>query len=41
MMPAPFVLGLSEWYYHDQFITEDQYIDAIKVVNDYQLRRYF
>lgn len=41
MMPAPFVLGLSEWYYHDQFITEDQYIDAIKVVNDYQIRRYF
>ncbi len=41
MMPAPFVLGLSEWYYHDQFITEDQYIEAIKVVNDYQLRRYF
>ena len=41
MMPAPFVLGLSEWHYHDQFITEEQYINVLMVVNDYQLRRHF
>ncbi|MDF9824452.1 hypothetical protein M2475_000830 [Breznakia sp. PF5-3] len=41
MMPAPFVLGLSEWYYHDEKITEDQFYSVIKIVNNYQIRRYF
>ena len=41
MMPAPFVLGLSEWYFHDRKITEEQYYEVIKVINDYQIRRYF
>ncbi|MEY8459036.1 DUF4357 domain-containing protein [Lactococcus ileimucosae] len=41
MMPAPFVLELSEWYYKDQLITEEQYFEVIKVLNNYQIRRYF
>lgn len=41
MMPAPFVLGVSEWYYHDKIITEEQYYSIIRVVNNYQIRRYF
>lgn len=41
MMPAPFVLELSEWYYFDKVISEEQYFEIINVVNGYQLRRYF
>lgn len=41
MMTAPFVLGLSEWFYQDKLISEEQYIDIIKVMNNYQIRRYF
>ncbi|MEY8536882.1 DUF4357 domain-containing protein [Lactococcus muris] len=41
MMPAPFVLELSEWYYKDKRITEEQYFEVIKVLNNYQIRRYF
>ena len=41
MMPAPFVLGVSEWYFHEHKITEEQYYDVIKVINTYQIRRYF
>ncbi|EKF50739.1 hypothetical protein C426_1882 [Lactococcus garvieae DCC43] len=41
MMPAPFILGLSEWYYKDKLITEEQYFEVIKVLNNYQIRRYF
>lgn len=41
MMPAPFVLGISEWYEYDQVITEEQYYSVIKIVNNYQIRRYF
>lgn len=41
MMPAPFVLGLSEWYYNEGKITEQQFYEVIKILNVYQLRRYF
>lgn len=41
MMPAPFVLGISEWYYQDNKITEEQYYKIINVLNVYQIRRYF
>ena len=41
IMPAPFVLELSEWYYFDKVISEEQYFEIINVVNGYQLRRYF
>jgi len=41
MMPAPFVLEISEWYFHEHKITEEQYYEVIKVINDYQIRRYF
>lgn len=41
MMPAPFVLELSEWYYFDKVISEEQYFEIINVINGYQLRRYF
>lgn len=41
MMPAPFVLELSEWYYFDKVISEEQHFEIINVVNGYQLRRYF
>lgn len=41
MMPAPLVLELSEWYFFEHKITEEQYFDVIKVINDYQIRRYF
>ncbi|WP_248625310.1 DUF262 domain-containing protein [Enterococcus cecorum] len=41
MMPAPFVLELSEWYYYEHKITEFQYFEVIKVINVYQIRRYF
>lgn len=41
MMPAPFILELSEWYYKDKLITEEQYFGVIKVLNNYQIRRYF
>ena len=41
MMPAPFVLGVSEWCFYEHKITEEQYYEVIKVINDYQIRRYF
>ena len=41
MMPAPFVLELSEWYYYEHKINEFQYFEVIKVINVYQIRRYF
>ncbi len=41
MMPAPFVLGLSEWYWQDKVISEEQYYAVIKILNVYQIRRYF
>lgn len=41
MMPAPFVLGVSEWCFHEQKITEEQYYEVINVINAYQIRRYF
>lgn len=41
MMPAPFVLGVSEWYFHEHKMTEEQYYEIIKVINNYQIRRYF
>ena len=41
MMPAPFMLGVSEWYFYDGAITEEQFYKVIKVINDYQIRRYF
>lgn len=41
MMPAPLVLGASEWHFYERKITEEQYYDVIKVINDYQIRRYF
>jgi len=41
MMPAPFVLEVSEWYFHEHKITEEQYYEVIEVINNYQIRRYF
>ncbi|MCI1902453.1 MAG: DUF4357 domain-containing protein [Enterococcaceae bacterium] len=41
MMPAPFMLGISEWYYHDHAITEAQFYSVLRIVNIYQIRRYF
>ena len=38
-MPAPFVLGLYEFYAHDGAITEKQYFDSIQVLNSYLIRR--
>lgn len=40
-MPSPFVLGISEWYFYEHKITEEQYYEVIKVINNYQIRRYF
>lgn len=41
MMPAPFVLQLSEWYHYENKISEKQFYEVIKIINIYQLRRYF
>lgn len=41
MMPAPLVLGVSEWFYHDKLITDEQFFEILKTVNTYQIRRYF
>ena len=41
MMPAPFILGVSEWYYYEKLITEVQYYEILKILNTYQIRRYF
>jgi uncharacterized protein with ParB-like and HNH nuclease domain len=39
-MSAPFVLGLSEWFY-DKKINEEQYFEILRILNNYQIRRYF
>lgn len=40
-MTASFVLGVSEWYYYDHKITQAQYYEIIKIINNYQIRRHF
>ncbi|MDR3190911.1 MAG: DUF4357 domain-containing protein [Lactobacillaceae bacterium] len=41
MMPAPFVLEMSEWLREEQKITENQFYKMLEIVNVYQIRRSF